>query len=118
MRMPSSRVANRIQLFLLWNPLKSIVHLAQRTTLQIQHATCCSTLLFTGKRGMQKMQAWSEQKCPRWSLKKSTSLITFMLKEGAAKIVDLIELLFTTTMLSKCLVTYYLQRKELQMCQK
>jgi hypothetical protein len=37
MRMPSSRVANRIRLFLLWNPLKSIVHLAQRTTMQIQY---------------------------------------------------------------------------------
>ena len=118
MRMPSSRVANRIRLFLLWKPLKSIVHLAQRTTMQIQHATCFSTLLFTGKRGRQKMQAWSEQKCPRWSLKKSTSLITFMLKEGAAKIADLIELLFTTTMLSKYLVTDYLQRKEIRLCQK
>ncbi len=118
MRMPSSRVANRIRLFLLWNPLKSIVHLAQRTTMQIPHATCFSPLLFTGKRGMQKMQVWSEQKCPRWSVKESTSLITFMLKEEAANIADLIELLITTTMLSKCLVTAYLQRKEIQLCQK
>jgi len=64
------------------------------------------------------MQAWSEQKCPRWSVKESTSLNTFMPKEGAAKIADLIELLFTTTMLSKCLVTDSLQRKEIQLCQK
>jgi hypothetical protein len=113
MRMPSSRAANRIRLFLLWNPLKSIVQLAQRTTMQIQHTICFSTLLFTGKRGMQKMQAWSEQKCPCWSVKDRTSLITFLLKEGAANMADLISLLFPTTMLSKCLVTDSLQRKEI-----
>jgi len=99
MRVPSNRVANRIRLFLLWNPLKSIVHLAQRTT-------------------MQKMPTRSKQKRPRWSVKESTSLITFLLKEGAANIADLIELLCTTTMPSKSLVTDSLQRKEIQLCQK
>ena len=67
---------------------------------------------------MQKMQGWSEQTCPRWSVKERTSLNTFLLKEGAANIAGLISLLFTTTMLSKCLVTDYLQRKEIQLCQK
>ncbi len=98
MRMPKSRVANRIRLFLLRNPLMSIVHLAQRTT-------------------MQKMQTRSKQKRPRWSVKDRTSLITFLLKEGAAKIADLISLLFRTTMPSRSLVTDYLQRKEIQLCQ-
>ena len=85
MRMSSNRVANRIRLFLLWNQLKSIVHLEERTPKQ--------------------MRVWSEQKCPRWSVKVRTSLITFLLKEGAAKIADLITLLFRTTMPSKSLVT-------------
>ncbi len=98
MRMSSNRVANRIRLFLLWNQLKSIVHLEERTPMQIQ--------------------AWSEQKCPRCSVKERTSLIPFLLKEGATKIADLITLLFTTTILSRSLVTDYLQRKEMQLCQK
>lgn len=59
MRMPSSRVANRIRLFLLWNPLKSIVYLAQRTT-------------------MQNLQTRSKQKRTRWSVKEGTSFITFL----------------------------------------
>ncbi len=117
MRMPSSRAANRIRLFLLRNPLMSIVHLAQRTTMQIQHAIYFYILLFTGKRGMQMTQAWSEQKCPRWSVKERTSLYTCMLKEDVAKIADLITLLFKTTMLSRSLVTDSLQRKEIQLCQ-
>ncbi len=115
MRMSSNRVANRIWLFLFWNPLKSIIHLDERTPMQ--HATRFSALLFTGKRGMQKMQAWSEQKCPRWSVKERISLIICIFKEGVAKFADLITLLFTTAVLSRSLVTDYLQRKEIQLCQ-
>ena len=94
MRMSSNRVAHCIRLFLVWNQLKGIVHQAERTT-------------------MQKMQTRSKQKRPRWSVKERTSLNTFLLKEGAANIADLITLLFRTTMPSKSLVTDSLQRKEI-----
>ncbi len=62
MRMPSSRVANRIRLFLLRNPLMSIVHLEERPPMQMPHATRFSTLILASRR-VEKLQPCSEQKC-------------------------------------------------------
>ena len=96
MHIPSSRVVTCFLLFLLWNQLKEIAYLGERTTMQMPHAA---------------------RFCSRWSSKERCLLPTSTFREGIAYSADLIRLLFAPTMLYRILVTDYRQREERQLCQ-
>ncbi len=93
MRIPGRREVPCTWLFLLWNQLKAIAYLGERTTVQMTYAT---------------------RFCSRWSMKERYLLLPSTLRE---RIADLMRLLFAPTMLYRNLATDYRQREELQLCQ-
>jgi len=112
MRMPNSRVADCIRLFLLWNPLKSIIHQAERTPMHILHAIYFPAGFPTWRWGIQQMQTRSEQQRPHWTVKERRRSNASPFSEETIDFADLIPLLFATPILNGCLVTEYLQREE------
>jgi hypothetical protein len=117
MPIQSSVSASCIQLMPLRHKFKVFAHLAERTTIQMQHATHFSAG-FTVLRGdMQKLRVWREQKRPRWSVNERLLLIATMPREGTTVISDLITLMSAFLTLLRCLVTGSLHG-EIQLCQK
>src|SRR6266566_7647843 len=91
MHIQSSISANKVPLLVpWWNQLTVIAHLAERTTLQMQHATRFSAGRTALRRGMHKMYAWCEHSCPRWSAKERFLLIASVPREGTADNSDLV----------------------------
>lgn len=100
----------------LWNQLKGIAHLAEQTSAQMQHATRICPGFLAWRRGMQKIQAWSQQMCHRRSAAERRLLIACMPREGTTKIADLIILMSAAAMSRRHLVIGCLHG-ERQLCQ-
>ena len=101
----------------LLNQLKEAVHLSEQTSTQMPHATRICPGLPAWKRGMQKIQAWSEQKCPHWSAKERLLLLACMLWEGTTILSDQIILMSATPMTHRHSVIGCLHG-ERELCQK
>ena len=94
-----NNVSRKDALFVpLWNQLEEVVHLPEQTNTQMPHTTLICPGFPGWKRGMQKIQAWSEQKCSHWSVKERLFLIACMLWEGTTILSDQIILLSATPM--------------------
>jgi len=85
-----------------WSPLLVIAHLAERTTIQMQHATRFPVGFPTWKRGMHKMLAWSEHLRPRRAVRQRLLLSASVSREGITDISDLITLMSATFTLLRC----------------
>jgi hypothetical protein len=68
MQRQSSVSANYASLMPVWDQFKLIAHLAERTTIQVQHATRVSADLCAWRRGLQKLRLLTPQLRPRWSM--------------------------------------------------
>jgi hypothetical protein len=114
MYMPSSVSASCALQVPWWNQLKVIAHLAEQTTIQMQHAprfTAGCTALW---RGMHKMQVRCEHIRARWSAKERLLLIASVPREDIS---DPITLKYATLTLLRCLGRDSLQGV-IQLCQK
>jgi hypothetical protein len=67
MRTQSSVSASNASLMPVWIQFKLIAYLAERTTIQIQHATRVSADLCAWRKGLQNMRLWCEQQRCGWS---------------------------------------------------
>ncbi len=67
MRTQCSVSASNASLMPLFHQFKLIAQLAERTTIQIQHATRVSGDLCAWRKGLQKMRLWYEQQRSGWS---------------------------------------------------
>ena len=76
-----------------WNHQKNIAHLVGRPGIRVYHAALFSAGFTVLRRGLQKMQVWSEHMCPHWSAEERLHLIASVPREDTVNISDLITLL-------------------------
>lgn len=112
MRTQSSLSANYVSLPL-WIQFKLIVHLAERITIQMQHATHVSADHSTWRRGLQKVRLLTPQPRSRWSVHPSSARVQ---SEGTIVTTGVITLLSTWLTLHIRLASTF-QQGERQPCQ-
>ncbi len=113
-----NNVSRKDALFVpLLNQLKEAVHLSEQTSTQMPHATRFCPGFPAWKRGMQKIQAWSEQRCPHRSAKERLLLLVYMVREGTTILSDLI-ILMSATLTSRRHLAIACLYEERQLCQK
>ena len=117
MRMQRSLLASCAPLVLSWNQPQIISHLLERPGVQMHSVTPSSTAITAFRRGIQKMQVWSEHMCPRWSALERLHLMASEPWEGSFNISYLTTLMSASLTLLRCMARGSLQGVTM-LCQK